>query len=515
MQRRAFLQVTAAQAVLTALPATLHAQDEDAAPEDGEPQGIFSFDTVIAQAKARASAEYVAPNSTLTGSFADLNYDQYRAIRFRRDRDPWADLPNFGIDLLSPGLIFYEPVKINLVREGRATPIPFSTDLLEFDPSQFSPEQAANTEVGDMGWSGFRMRTPLNRPDVMDEFIVFQGASYFRAVARGTLYGLSARGLAIDTGSPQGEEFPLFTDFWLDTPQSASQTVRIYAILDSKSVSGAFQFDVTPGEETVIETRLVLFPRADLDGAGIAPLTSMFWFSPANRRGVDDYRPAVHDSDGLQIYTGASQSLWRSLSAPPRLQFSDFVDENPKGFGLVQRERDFDAYQDSEARYERRPTAWIEPRGDWGKGQVRLVEIPVENEFNDNIVSYWRPREPLEAGQRYDYAYDLTFTAASPDPAPVARVVATRSGRPVNDKNGRSYVIDFELEPFKDETPEANIRASTGEIANIYVLPLPDENILRLGFLYTPDGDQAADLQASLRRGEQTVSESWVARWSR
>lgn len=520
MDRRVFLKASAAQVALLAAAGAAGAQDAGAAligpmPAPAEPAPPFDFGALVKLAQARAGAAYAPPASTLSGAFADLNYDQYRAIRFRRDRDPWADIAGFGIDLLPPGLIFHEPVQVNLLRDGQVTPLPFRPDLLEFDAAQFPQDTATTAQPGDMGWAGFRVRTPLNRPDVMDEFLVFQGASYFRAVAQNTLYGLSARGLAIDTGSATGEEFPLFTDFWLERPAPGANRLRIYAMLDSRSVAGAFRFDITPGARTVIDTRMALFPRVDLAGAGIAPLTSMFWFGPGGRAGVDDYRPAVHDSDGLQIATGAGQQIWRSLAAPARLQISDFVDNGPRGFGLVQRARDFDDFQDAEARYEARPSAWIEPQGDWGKGHVRLVEIPVENEFNDNIVAFWTPEAPLRAGQRHDFAYRLSFAPLPPPLPPLAQVRATRAGRPVNDKTGRSYVIDFDLALFRHGLPRPVVTASSGEVAHVHLVPLPEEGVLRLAFLFRPGSAAVSDLQAVLNGPEGALSETWICRWSR
>lgn len=508
MQRRAFLQNASALALLAT---SARAADGPAA----RPPGPFGFDTLQDLAQARAAAPYRQPLSDLTGSFANLNYDSYRAIRFRRDADPWAGHPRFAMDILPPGLIFYEPVQINLVDEaGAVTPLPFSPRLLDFDASQF-PDGADLDTVGNMGWSGFRLRMPLNRPDVMDEFLVFQGASYFRAIARHTLYGLSARGLAINTGSPDGEEFPLFTDFWIHRPADDADSVLIHAMLDSKSVAGAFQFLVTPGEVTAIATRVSLFPRTDLAGAGIAPLTSMFWFGPASHVGIDDYRPRVHDSNGLQMTTGAGQHIWRALSLPAKLQISDFVDENPQGFGLVQRNRDFADYQDGEARYDLRPSAWITPRGDWGKGQVRLVEIPAENEFNDNIVSFWRPEAPLKAGERHDFAYRLDFAPLPPPPAPLAMVRATMAGKSINDASGRSYVVDFDLSLFGTEMPEAQVTASSGEVRNIHLRPLPEAGAMRLGFLFVPGKAAMSDLQAVLVGPKGALSETWLARWSK
>ncbi|MDO5648045.1 glucan biosynthesis protein [Paracoccus sp. (in: a-proteobacteria)] len=504
MQRRHFLTAATALAAGAAITPA-HAETPDAAPQP------FGFEDVARIAADRASRVYTQPVSQLTGSFRDLNYDQYRAIRFRRDADPWAG-GAFGIDLLPPGSIFYEPVQINMVQDGVARPLPFDPHLLDFDASQF-PDGADVETVGNMGWSGFRVRTALNRPDVMDEFLVFQGASYFRAVARGTLYGLSARGLAIKTGSPDGEEFPLFTDFWIEQPDDDS--VRIYAVLDSKSVAGAYQFDVTPGPVTMVRTRVALFPRVDLRETGIAPLTSMFWFSPASRRVVDDYRPACHDSDGLLMQTGAGQTLWRGLASPRALQISSFMDDNPAGFGLIQRARDFATYQDAEAMYHLRPSAWIEPEGDWGPGQVRLVEIPVENEFNDNIVSYWVPQAVMARGQRHEFGYRLSFSALPPSGQPLAKVRQVRSGRSINVETTRSFIIDFDLALFRDSLPDHRVTTSAGQIVHSYLKPLPDQNVLRLAFEFDPARATLAELQAVLLGADGVaLSETWLTRWT-
>ncbi|MDO5612893.1 MAG: glucan biosynthesis protein G [Paracoccus sp. (in: a-proteobacteria)] len=516
MDRRDFLTSASALAAATAAAtlAAAPAAHADQAEDAGAAASLFDFDALATLTAERAAAPYTQPVADQVGSFANLNYDQYRAIRFRRDADPLAGHPRFGLDLLAPGSIFYEPIQINLLREGVVVPIPFDPHLLEFDPSQF-PDGADLDTVGKMGWSGFRMRCPLNRPDVRDEFLVFQGASYFRAVARGTLYGLSARGLAIDTGSPRGEEFPLFTDFWIEEPAPDAESVRIYAMLDSKSLAGAFQFDVTPGAETVIRVRMALFPRADVTGVGIAPLTSMFWFGPASRAGVDDYRPAVHDSDGLAMRTGAGQDLWRALSNHKALQIASFVDRNPTGFGLQQRARSFADYQDAEAHYQLRPSAWIEPIGNWGEGVVRLIEIPVENEFNDNIVSYWQPKSPLTAGQRADWSYRLVFAPLVQSSGPVAQVRGTRAGKSINSPTGRSFIIDYDLAPFQDQLPQIAVNTSSGEVVHAYLKPLVAEGVLRLAFEFEPRDARMTDLRATLTDPEGTaLSETWMARWS-
>jgi glucans biosynthesis protein len=520
MKRRQFLNAATALAAGTSFVAT-PAQAQSASDQgtvEGPPMPTppsFGFEEVAALAAERATHVYKQPVAEQVGSFANLNYDQYRGIRFRRDADPLAGgNSRFSMDLLSPGVIFYEPVNISIVRNGVAERLAFDPKLLEFDPSQF-PNGADMETVGEMGWSGFRLRTVLNRPGVMDEFLVFQGATYFRAVARGTLYGLSARGLAIKTGSPDGEEFPLFTDFWVHESDENSEWIRIHAILDSKSVTGAYQFDVNPGAVTMVRTRVALFPRVRLQETGIAPLTSMFWFGAASRLNVDDYRPAVHDSDGLQMHTGAGQALWRSLASHRNLQISSFVDNNPRGFGLVQRNREFTDYQDAEAMYHLRPSAWIQPEGNWGEGEVRLIEIPVENEFNDNIVSYWVPKEPMEKGVRHEFRYRLTFAPLPVNDVPLAKVRQVRSGRSINTQTTRSFIIDFDLALFTDELPESQVTTSAGKIVHAYLKPLPDQHVLRLAFEFEPGDATLADLSALLvNKDGVALSESWLARWS-
>lgn len=521
MKRRQFLNAASALAIggsglatqVQAQPASPFGEPSETRMPDPAPRP-FDFDEVARLAQRRAGRIYKQPVAELVGSFANLNYDQYRAIRFRRDHDPLREHPRFRMDLLPPGSIFYEPINISIVRDNVPIPLIFDPAKLDFDPSQF-PNGADLATKGEMGWSGFRLRTPLNRPGVMDEFIVFQGASYFRAVARGTLYGLSARGLAIKTGSPDGEEFPLFTDFWIHEPAPDAEWIRVHAILDSKSLAAAFQFDVRPGVETLIRARCALFPRVDLQHTGIAPLTSMYWFGPGSRRNVDDYRPAVHDSDGLQMTTGAGQGLWRSLTSARNLQISSFLDKDPEGFGLVQRSRNFEDFHDAEAMYHLRPSAWIEPEDPWGPGEVRLIEIPVENEFNDNIVSYWLPKETLARDQRHDFRYRLVFSALPPPDLPLARVRQVRSGRSINNEKLRSYIVDFDLEMFANELPETRVTASKGEIAHAYLKPLPAQNVLRLAFEFAPGDAQQAELQAVLTDKDGiTLSETWMTRWN-
>lgn len=510
MNRRGFLLSSALAGLGFEVLGPAGAQEAQPSPPG---EAAFDFERVIARAAELAAADHVAPGDELVGSFANLGYDQFRGIRFNRAHDPWAGLEGFGLDLLPPGMLFRTPVAVNLVDEGVVRPLPFDPLVFDYDPNGF-PEGVDTQNIGQMGWSGFRLRTTLNRPDVLDEFAVFQGASYFRAVSRGTLYGQSARGLAIGTGSAEGEEFPIFREFWIHRPDLREESVRVQALLDSPSIAGAYEFVITPGDATIFATRAALFPRREIADAGITPLTSMYWFGPADRAGIDDFRPAVHDTEGLQITTGQGQALWRVLSSHRDLQLSAFLDRDPRGFGLVQRTRDFDAYQDAEARYDLRPSCWIAARGLWGEGQVALVEIPVQNEFNDNIVAFWQPAQALEAGKRHDFAYDLTFAMDVPAQTPVARVVDTLSGLSVNGRGARSYLIDFDLDAFGADDPQAEVQTSAGRVDHAHLLRLPAQNILRLAFEFFPEGAALADLSAVLNGPDGALSETWLLRWT-
>ena len=495
------------------------AQTETPAPAPGNPEA-HNFEHIIELARTRAQSADQPDRMKLSGAFANLDYDKFRGIRFRRSADPIADSGSqFGIDLLPPGGFYQERVSIFLVKNGIAREIAFDPQVFDFDPLLFD---GGKLEFSDemrrgLGWSGFRLRFPINTPDVMDEVAVFQGASYFRAIARDTLYGLSARGLALNTGGAEGEEFPRFTRFWIHQPGADARSIRVEALLESASLTGAYAFDIMPGAETVFVVKSSLFPRRDITHYGIAPLTSMYYFSPSRRADVDDYRNAVHDSEGLAMHIGNGKRLWRPLANPPTLQFSAFQDENPKGFGLLQRKRGFDYYQDGEARYDKRPSAWIIPHGNWGRGHVSLIEIPVANEFNDNIVAFWEPGAPLRAGERADFNYDLIWSTQGPEQTARARIVSTRSGRSVNNPNSFTITVDFAPESGSMLDPASlriDVRTSAGEIRAAHLSRLPDSGNIRAAFEYIPSNKDMAELQLRLdnHSGEQ-IAESWYYRW--
>ncbi len=389
----------------------------------------FSFDTLLADAKRRAATPYAPQHNRLPAGLDKLSPEQYRSIRFNPDAGIWRteQLP-FRLELLRAGYNMQTSVTVSTVEDGVAQDVVAT-------PAMFEMESTLPAQLGKVSLplSGFRVRSRINSNKVWDEFLVFQGASYFRAVAKSLLYGLSARGLAINTAEPSGEEFPAFTHFWIERPGAHAGALVIYALLESESTTGAYRFTVQPGVETLTDVDLTLFPRTEMRVAGIAPLTSMFLFDETNRGRLDDYRPEVHDSDGLQIAAASGEQIFRPLANPIKLQVSTFTTQQPKGFGLVQRSRQQSDFQDFDAQYERRPSAWIEPQGDWGPGSVELVEIPSGRESNDNIVAFWRPAQSLTPGHPAHFAYRIVWSA---EPA-VAQVLGEKRRHPFRRQSRR------------------------------------------------------------------------------
>jgi len=482
-----------------------HAQERAASP--------FSRAILVARAEELAKQEYVEP-PTAQDANSRLSYDQYRAIRYQKGASIWAHQNRtFTLDLFHPGFIFDTPVNINLVSGGMGRRVLFKSDLFDYGPEiGAAPPQRDEDESG---YSGFRVRAPVNQPDVLDEFLVYQGASYFRAIARGQSYGLSARGLAIRTARPEGEEFPVFTDFWIERPAEHASAITIHALLQSRSVVGAYTFTATPGAETDIDVVATLFPRRGITNFGIAPLTSMFLFDASSGRGrFDDFRSAVHNSDGLEILTGRGERVWRPLANPRTLQVSAFIDHDPKGFGLLQRKRRFEEYQDSDAHFERRPSLWVEPRGDWGDGHVELVEIPTDKEIHDNIVAYWQSATPLPAGKATEFEYRLRWLTEPLDTS-LARVVSTRAGAATTSGDQREFVVDF-LGAFAPPSDiEVNVSSSAGKVLSPRGAVVTDTGAYRATFELAPERNDVVELRLQLVSKNQPWSETWLYRWSR
>jgi glucans biosynthesis protein len=519
MQRRSLIAALALGPVLGRLMAGRAAPAASAAgPQLGE--GVpFSFDLLREQARTLAAAGYEPPPENVPEALVQLNYDQYRDIRFRPDAALWREegLP-FRVQFFHPGFFYRASVPVHVVKEGTARPVLYSADLFDYGHNEglggFSP---------DLGFAGFRIHTPLNRPDVFDELVVFLGASYFRALGRGQQYGKSARGLAIDTALPSGEEFPVFRAFWIEEPDEGAASVVVHALLDGPRIAGAFRLEIMPGAATVVGVTSALFPRAEIEKLGIAPLTSMYLFGENDRAGVDDFRPEVHDSDGLSLWTGAGESIWRPLTNPGTLRVSAFADRTPRGFGLMQRDRGFASYQDLEASYHLRPSAWIEPVGDWGEGSVQLVEIPSDSEINDNVVAMWVPAAPVVPGTEIAHAYRIHWTFEDPFPPVAARVAATWSGvggvpGTDIDRASRKFVIDFvggQLPSIPAEVAvEAVVSTSSGEVTQPIALRNPATQGWRAFFDLRPDGDGPIELRCFLRFANDALTETWSYQWT-
>jgi len=478
------------------------------------PTEPFDREMLLARAAELASRPHAAPPRP-EGERARLTYDEYRAIRFDPAAAIWrSENRTFAVDLLYPGFIYDVPVNINLVVAGTARRVLFTNERFSYGP-EVSPIVPSFVGTGEYaGYSGFRIRAPFNAPGYLDEFLVFQGASYFRGVGKGELYGVSARGLAVRTARPEGEEFPAFTDFWIERPPEQAEQIVLHALLQSESVVGAYTFTARPGDETVVDVVATLFPRVELTAFGIAPLTSMFLFDASNRTRFDDYRDAVHDSDGLLISNGRGERLWRPLANPRTLQVSAFLDDSPKGFGLVQRKRSFADYQDAEAQYDRRPSLWIEPGAEWGPGHVELVEIPSPREINDNIVAYWQPGTPIPAGQSREFTYRLRFTVEPLDTS-LARVVSTRVGQSLNAEAQRSFVVDFKGIGDIPDNLVPEVWSSAGEVFAPRGTVVPQSGVYRVAFELDPNREDIIEMRVALSSDGKPWGETWLYRWSR
>jgi glucans biosynthesis protein len=511
--RRGVLTGAGAFAMIAALADHALFLSEAAAQEPQPPPAqSFAADHVRKLAEELAAREYAKPRVDVPDPFNALTAEQYRDIRFRPEASVWrGENLGYEVQLLPMGWLYDTPVEIWIVESGNAR-------SLRADGASFAigPSIEKAPEAAPFAFSGFRVSGTLNTAETLSEFVSFQGASYFKAVGRNEAYGVSARGLAINTARPGGEEFPLFRAFWIEKPEPAAEEVVIHALLDSESVAGAYRFVIRPGAATEIAVESVLYPRRSLTHVGISPLTSMYFYGPAQRRIERDYRPAVHNSEGLAVINGHGERLWRPLTNPKMLQTSAFVDKDLKGFGFAQRNRAFSGYEDIEARYDRRPTVWIEPSGSWGDGYVELIEIPITEEIHDNIVAYWKPAKPLEPGKKYKYAYRMAWGESVPAVWSGAWVVKTQVGAGRN-ADSTLFVVDFAGPSVRDarELPAADLTTTAGSTANLSVQRHPDLQGFRVKFELNAAGTELVELRLGLKLAGQLISESWLYRWTR
>ena len=476
------------------------------------PAAAFDFDDVAKRALEQAQAPYKTSERPPPAELKALTYDQYRDIRFRPDHAVWrpARLP-FELMFFHLGKFQVHPVRINEVTDSGVRHIPYDSSDFNYGKNKLSPQT-----WGDLGFAGFRAHYPLNGAEYKDEVVVFLGASYFRALGKGLRYGLSARGLAIDTVGGQGEEFPRFSEFWIVKPAPDAKDLTVYALLDSPRASGAYRFDVHPGDETVMDVRARLYLRDSVATLGIAPLTSMFAFGE-NQPHRTDFRPKVHDSDGLMVATGGGEWLWRPLLNPKQTLTTSFSMPSLRGFGLMQRDRNFASYEDNEARYELRPSAWVEPAGDWGAGRVELVQLSTPDETNDNIVAYWVPARLPAKDQPLDVSYRLHWQGTQMQRPPGAWVTQTRAGRGFQAlaDDEQQFVVDF-TGPSLDTLPADGVvkavvtAPANGEIleSNAYRLDATGQWRMTVRVRQF-DTKEPTELRGFLQSGTNVLSETW------
>ena len=483
------------------------------------PAAPFRFEKLKERARDMARSPYAPPIRPPAEILQRIDYDAHGKIAFNTDLALWADGPSpFPVTFFHLGRYFQTPARMHVVEGGNAREIVY--DSAYFAMPADSP---ARRLPPNSGFAGFRFQEP--RAGKLDwrrnDWAAFLGASYFRAIGELYQYGLSARGVAVNTAVfDRQEDFPDFTNFYFETPAAGTDAVTVYALLDGPSLTGAFRFVMRRGAAVTMDVEKALYLRRDVARLGIAPLTSMFWFSETEKQTAIDWRPEIHDSDGLALWTGTGERIWRPLNNPPRTVASSFADQHPRGFGLMQRDRAFDHYQDG-VFYDRRPSLWIEPQGDWGRGAVQLIEIPTDDEIHDNVVAMWVPAEPARAGQAREFRYRMHWVADEPYPPALARCVATRLGnggqpglpRP---KGVRKFLVEFKGEPLtrlaKGVLPEAVLSASRGEFSYIRTEAVPNDvpGHWRAQFDLTVTGSEPVEMRCYLRSGGEVLTETWL-----
>jgi glucans biosynthesis protein len=479
----------------------------------------FSYSVLKAAARTLANAPYQTPPEQLPPALANLTWDRWEAIRFRDEYALWAtEGLRFQVKFLHLGLAVKTPVRVFTIEAGLAQEIAYGPALFDFSKSGIDAGKLPAT----LGFAGFRL---CFHPDWVRDVAVFQNHSYFRAVDGDKQYGLSHRGLAIDCGMPTPEEFPYFTAYYLERPQKESSQLNVYGLLDSPSVAGAYHFAIDVADTLTMDIDAALYPRKQIERLGVAPGTSMFLCGSNERRVGADLRPQIHDSDGLQLNTGANERIRRPLVNPAEVRVNTFNDENPRGFGLMQRDHNFDHYQDDGAFYDKRPSAWVEPRGKWGKGAVVLVELPAAAETADNIVAFWTPADKPQRGQELLYSYRLYWCRDNPFPSQRATVQATRTGIGGLVAQPHTYFswrieVDFhgkDLASLSHEAPLTPvISASRGQIELASARPLSSINGWRALFdlRLTDDSVEPVNLRLFLALAGRPMTEMWIYQYT-
>jgi glucans biosynthesis protein len=468
----------------------------------------FSPAAVVELARTLSRKPFVPPPNDMPEGLGGLTYEQYIGIRALPSGRIWeGEGRGFVAEPLPRGFVFTNNVTLYTVEDEQVRRI-------GFDRSRFEFGKLPVPANGDLGFSGFRLSTSGgDRPGF--DFSIVQGATFFRAVARGQNFGIVSRALTLKPAETRGEEFPIFRAFWLERPMAGSNALIVHGLIDSESTTGAVRMTFRPGDVTIVDVETTLFPRVALEHVGLGGMGATFVFGPNVRRATDDVRPAVYEAAGLQMLNGSGEWLWRPLNNPDTLQSSGFMDMNPRGFGLIQRQRDPAAFQDDDQRFESRPSLWIEPIGEWGPGAVQLLEIPNDSEVNDNILAYWRPKAPMAAASEVNLAYRQFWCWSPPDRPMLATVTTTRQGRGSGGRR-RRFIVEFAGEGLGTpiEGLDAVLTSGPGAILNKKIWTYPDRKIVRVAFELDPGGENACELRLLLQAGAKPLSETWLYRWT-
>lgn len=481
-----------------------------------EADNVFTFESVRRMAEDLASKEYHPMDKELPKALQNLNYDDLRRISFDERASIWRmDRLPFQLQFFPRGGIRKEKIKVNVIDGSRVEAVSFSKNMFNYEQLRIKERRLDD----DLGFNGFRINYPLNTIERLDELVVFQGASYFRALAKNLTYGLSARGLAINCGESTPEEFPEFIEFWVEKPDLEAEQIKMYALMDSPSLSGAYEMLIRPGADTVMDIHAMLYARKTVENLGLAPLTSMFWFGENSFSRFGDFRPEVHDSDGCLVSASSGEWSWRPLSNEGHLEVSNIADTNPKGFGLIQRDRDFSNYQDLETIYQMHPSAWVEPKGEWGAGEIRLVEIPTTTEYADNTVVFWVPAKPLTPEQPLEFAYRLHWMPSTPGRPSLSSVLNTWMGESaITTPKTRRFALDFSnaegLDRNHPEQVEPVVYLRNATLRYKYIKVNWFNNTWRAYMGVEPDAvGQAVEVRCFLKSDETSRSETWIYSW--
>lgn len=477
----------------------------------------FGFDNVVTSAGQLAAQPYKEPDQ-IPRFLQDLTYSQYQDIRFNPDKSLWQENKSqFQVMLVPPGLFYKHAVKLNIVSGDKAKPLAFEKENFVFTDTELQ-----KLVPPDLGYAGFKLTFPFKKSDVQNQFLVFAGASYLRGVAKENAFGISARGIAVDTGLPSGEEFPSFVEFWLVKPQPKSKEMTLYGLLDGSSLTGAYQFKISPGDATKVDVRAVLFPRNNIKMLGVAPLTSMFYYGENTSRPRGEWRGEVHDSDGLLIQNGGGEWLWRPILNPSTLTMDYFSTVDVRGFGILQRDNHFASFNDLGAHYQKRPSTWVSPENAWGPGDVVLVQLPTLDETNDNIVAFWTPRQAPTPNTPYHIGYTLNFGNPNLPNEKIGHAINTFVGDGNMTGGGHvkgayRIIVDFTGGDLARIPADASVTGSVtaheqGEILEQYVEYNAPLKAWRLSMLAKPAEGKPLDVRAFLTAGDHTLSETWTYR---